>query len=56
MIVWVLVVKILVTSPLGNKPMPYLAFENQMECVSVQQSLPPNYKSDCVAFAADITK
>lgn len=32
MIVWVLVVQVLVTSPLGNKPMPYLAFESQQDC------------------------
>lgn len=56
MIVWVLVVKVLVTSPLGNKPMPYLAFESQKECSAVQQTLPAGYKADCVAFAADIAQ
>jgi len=56
MIVWILLVRVLIATPHGENPMPYLAFNTQKECVAAMQALPEGYQSDCIPFAADVTK
>ena len=54
MIVWVLIVAIKLAGPMGiTKPMPYLAFTSEADCMEAIELLPEDTKSDCVAFAAD---
>ena len=55
MIVWVLIVKIMISAPVAPKQLPYLAFNNQDDCEDVRGTLPHDAKSICVAFAADKT-
>jgi hypothetical protein len=54
MIVWVLLIKVLITAPVTPQVVPYLAFDSQRDCVAVLQTLPEGSKADCVAFAADV--
>jgi hypothetical protein len=54
MIVWVLLIKVLITAPVTPQVVPYLAFDSQAKCAEVLQTLPQDAKADCVAFAADV--
>ena len=46
----------MLSGPLGmTKPMPFLAFNSPQECEAAMTLLPKDSKSDCVAFAADIS-